>query len=206
MSRDARTSKSGPKSPPKSAPKNTLKSEPKSTPSSKPPWSVPVAVRDVPETGRHFDLVADESTRAAVASAIGLSALPRLTASLDVSRQGRDGLHVVGRVSATVGQTCVVTLEPIENEIDEVVELAFAPAPDESDESAGHSKVADDDAPEPLVGGMVDLGGVATEFLSLGIDPYPRKAGVEFAAPAVEDDTPHPFAALAALKKGQGDS
>ena len=51
---------------------------------------------------------------------------------------------------------------------------------------------------------MVDLGVVATEFLSLGIDPYPRKAGVEFAAPAVEDDTPHPFAALAALKKGAG--
>ena len=61
-------------------------------------------------------------------SAIGLSALPRFTASLDVSRQGRDGLHVVGRVSATVGQTCVVTLEPIENEIDEAVELVFAPA------------------------------------------------------------------------------
>jgi hypothetical protein len=99
----------------------------------------------------------------------------------------------------------VVTLEPIENEIDEVVELEFAPA-DAADEGAGHSKVAVDDAPEPLVGGVVDLGGVATEFLNLGLDPYPRKAGVEFAAPTVEDDTPHPFAALAALKKGQGDS
>jgi uncharacterized metal-binding protein YceD (DUF177 family) len=169
---------------------------------------MPVAVRDIPETGRHFDLVADENTRAAVANAIGLRALPRVAASLDVSRQGRDGLRVIGRVSATVGQTCVVTLEPIENEVDEAVELVFAPAaaPDPDDESGGHSKVADDDAPEPLVGGVVDLGGVATEFLSLGLDPYPRKAGVEFAAPAVEDDTPHPFAALAALKKGQGDS
>ncbi len=190
MSRDTRPTKSGPDSKPAY---------------SKPPWSVPVAVRDVPETGRLFELVADENTRAGVANAIGLRALPRLAASLDVSRQGRDGLRVVGRVSATVGQTCVVTLEPIENEIDEVVELEFAPA-DAADESAGHSKVADDDAPEPLVGGVVDLGVVATEFLSLGIDPYPRKAGVEFAAPAVEDDTPHPFAALAALKKGQGDS
>jgi uncharacterized metal-binding protein YceD (DUF177 family) len=193
MSRDARP------------PKGTLKSASKSMPDSRPPWSVPVAVRDIPETGRHFDLVADENTRAAVANAIGVRALPRLAASLDVSRRDRDGLRVVGRVSAVVGQTCVVTLEPIENEIDEVVELEFAPA-DAADESAGHSKVADDDAPEPLVGGVVDLGGVATEFLSLGIDPYPRKAGVEFAAPAVEDDTPHPFAALAALKKGQSDS
>jgi uncharacterized metal-binding protein YceD (DUF177 family) len=180
----------------------------KITPGSKPPWSVPVAARDIPETGRRFDIVADENARAAVAHAIGLRALPRLTASLDVSRQGRDGLHVVGHVSATVGQICVVTLEPIENEIDEAVDLMFAPAtaPEVSDDGGGHSKVVADDAPEPLVGGMVDLGAVATEFLSLGIDPYPRKADVEFAAPAVEDDTPHPFAALAALKKGQGDS
>jgi uncharacterized metal-binding protein YceD (DUF177 family) len=170
---------------------------------------VPVAVRDVPEAGRHFDLVADENTRAAVAKAIGLDVLPRFTASLDVSRRGRDGLHVVGRVSATVGQTCVVTLEPIENEIDEPVELEFAPdaAPEEFGEDDGHSRVvADDDAPEPLVGGVVNLGAVATEFLSLGIDPYPRKAGAAFAAPAAEDDTPHPFAGLAALKKDQGGS
>ena len=169
---------------------------------------MPVAVRDVPETGRRFDLVADENTRAAVAHAIGLRALPRFAASLDVSRQGRDGLRVVGRVSATVGQDCVVTLEPIENEIDEAVDLAFAPAvaPEASDESDVHSQVVADDAPEPLVGGMIDLGEVATEFLSLGLDPYPRKADAAFATPAAEDDTPHPFAALAALKKGQGES
>ncbi|HZO45372.1 MAG TPA: DUF177 domain-containing protein [Xanthobacteraceae bacterium] len=208
MSRDYRppkgTLKNATKGMSKSAPARTPAGVPASTPDSRPPWSVPVAVRDIPETGRHFDLVADENARAAVAEAVGLRSLPRLTASLDVSRQGRDGLHVTGRVSATVGQTCVVTLEPIENEINEPVEVVFAP--EAADESVGHSQVAEDDAPEPLVGGAIDLGGVATEFLSLGIDPYPRKAGVEFDAPAVEDDTPHPFAALAALKKGQGDS
>jgi uncharacterized metal-binding protein YceD (DUF177 family) len=204
MSRDARPPRSMPKRTPKSEPKRTPTSEPKS----RPPWSVPVAVRDIPETGRRFELVADENIRAAVAHAIGQRALPRLAASLDVSRQGRDGLRVVGRVSATVGQNCVVTLEPIENEIDEAVDLVFAPAValEASDESDVHSRVVDDDAPEPLVGGTVDLGVVATEFLSLGIDPYPRKADAAFAALAAEDDTPHPFAALAALKKGQGES
>ena len=28
-----------------------------------------------------------------------------------------------------------------------------------------------------LVGGTVDLGAIATEFLILGLDPYPRKTG-----------------------------
>jgi uncharacterized protein DUF177 involved in 23S rRNA accumulation len=114
-------------------------------------------------------------------------------------------------VSATVGQTCVVTLEPIDNEIEEAVDLTFAPAAAAAasapDESGTRTRMAADDAPEPLLGGVVDLGVVATEFLTLGIDPYPRKSGAEFAAPATGDgDAAHPFAALAALKKGQGGS
>lgn len=177
-------------------------------PKGKPPWSAPVAVHEVPETGRHVDLVADENTRAAVAVAIGLRTLPRLEASFDVTRHGREGLRVVGRVSATVGQTCVVTLEPIDSEIEEAVDLTFVPSaasavPDE--DGGGRSRLAADDAPEPLLGGVVDLGVVATEFLTLGIDPYPRKSGAAFSAPAAgDDDATHPFAALAALKKGQG--
>jgi uncharacterized protein DUF177 involved in 23S rRNA accumulation len=176
-------------------------------PKGRPPWSAPVAVHEVSETGRRIDLVADDSTRAAVAHAIGLRALPRLAASFDVTRHGREGLHVVGQVSATVGQTCVVTLEPIDNEIEEAVDLTFAPAAAAPDESGTRTRMAAEDTPEPLLGGVVDLGVVATEFLALGIDPYPRKSGAEFAAPAAGDgDAALPFAALAALKKGQGGS
>ena len=52
---------------------------------------------------------------------------------------------------------------------------------------------------------MVDLGAIATEFLLLGIDPYPRKPGVVFEALADDEyDTAQPFSALAALKKRQG--
>lgn len=173
----------------------------------RPLWSAPVAIHAVPETGRHVDLVADEATRAAVAQSMGLRALPRLEATFDVSRHGREGLHVVGRVFATIGQICVVTLESIDSEVDEPVDLMFKPA-DEAEMSSERvdSEVADEDAPEPLVGGVVDLGVVATEFLSLGIDPYPRKAGAEFSAPVAGDDAAHPFAALAALKKGQAGS
>jgi Large ribosomal RNA subunit accumulation protein YceD len=174
-----------------------------------PAWSAPVAIHDVPETGRRVDLVADENARAAVAEAIGLRALPRLAASFDVTRHGREGLHVVGRVSATVGQTCVVTLEPVDNEIEEAIDLLFAPATVQElpeDDGAGR-RVAAADAPEPLVGGVVDLGVVATEFLTLGIDPYPRKPGAEFTdLTAQDDDSSRPFAALAALRKGRSSS
>ena len=60
------------------------------------PWNVPVALHEVPETGRHFELAADERTRAAIATLAGLRALPRLHAVFEVTPRGRDGLHVVG--------------------------------------------------------------------------------------------------------------
>jgi uncharacterized metal-binding protein YceD (DUF177 family) len=167
-------------------------------------WHVPVAIEDIAETGSHFDLAANADVRAIVAKLAGLRDLPRFEAAFDVTRHGGAGLHVVGRISATVGQTCVVTLEPLVNEVDEAIDLIFTPATAPS-ESATEQNVGDEkvDAPEPLVGGRVDLGALATEFLILGLDPYPRKSGAIFVPP--EDVTPQdgPFAALAGLKKGQ---
>jgi hypothetical protein len=61
------------------------------------------------------------------------------------------------------------------------------------------------DVPEVLVGGGIDLGAIATEFLILGLDPYPRKPDAAlFQGSPVGEDAAHPFAPLAALKKGQG--
>jgi uncharacterized metal-binding protein YceD (DUF177 family) len=168
------------------------------------PWSVPVAVHEIPETGKRFDLIADERVRAAVTRLAGLQSLPRFEAVFDVTRRGRDGLRVAGVVSATVGQICVVTLEPMENVVEEPVDLVFTPdagVPPLADGDAGPDAAASPDAPEPLTGNSVDLGAIAIEFLLLGIDPYPRKPDAIFEAPATGEASAHPFAALATLKK-----
>jgi hypothetical protein len=182
------------------------------------PWQIPVVIEDVAETGRHFDLVADSDVRAAVAQVVGLRELPRLQANFDVTRHGADGLRVCGRVSATVGQNCVVTLEPLANEVEEDIDLLFAPASPPVERKAGERKTGEDEAgeagserpqrswngPEPLIGGIVDLGALATEFLILGLDPYPRKPGAVFEAPQDVKPDPGPFAALAGLKEKHG--
>lgn len=169
-------------------------------------WSVPVRADDVPEGGRHVEIHADSRTRDALARAAGLLDLVRLDATFDVTRYGRRGLHVAGTVSASVRQACVVTLDPVDNEVEETVDLAFVPG----HEAAASAAVAPDgtvdvSAPEPLVNGTVDLGAIATEFLMLGIDPYPRKPDAGFAPPAAEGASDHPFAALAALHKDKRD-
>jgi uncharacterized metal-binding protein YceD (DUF177 family) len=164
------------------------------------PWSVPVIVEDIPEAGLHIEVDAPAEARAAVAELAAVREVARLAAELDLARKGA-GVRVSGRVQARVGQTCVVTLEPVENEIDEPVDVTFAPpgadAPAAPEDGA-------DEPPDALINGKIDLGAVATEFLILGIDPYPRKPGAEFSAPKAEDEGDRPFAALAALKKRPG--
>src|ERR1700719_1836244 len=131
------------------------------------PWQVPVALEDVAEAGRHFELVADNDLRAAVARLVGLRDFPKLQATFDVTRHGTDGLHISGRMSATVGQNCVVTLEPLVNEVEEDIDLVFAPPQPAVARKAGEDEVVEDASerpqrswkrPERLVGGVVDLG------------------------------------------------
>jgi uncharacterized metal-binding protein YceD (DUF177 family) len=169
-------------------------------------WSVPVRRDDVPESGLHLDLAADETVRAAVAALAGVRALPRFTASFDVMPLG-DGLKVTGEIGASVDQTCVVTLEPMTSELHEPIDLVFvapgAGAP--PDETVADIEPVGDEM-EFLVDGVADLGAAATEFLLLAIDPYPRKPDAVFEAPPSDDPAAHPFAALAALKKGPGET
>ena len=89
------------------------------------PWSVPVAVDDIPDTGLHMATEAPAAVRAELAELAEVRDLPQLAAVFDLTRQGAE-VHVTGQVSARVGQTCVVTLEPIESAVEEAVDLAFA--------------------------------------------------------------------------------
>jgi hypothetical protein len=174
------------------------------------PWRVPVAVEKIPDTGLHRDLEADQATRDAVADVGGLRAVLSVQASLDVTPMRGGRFHVAGRVRARIEQTCVVTLEEIESDIDEPIDLIFAP-PDQIpemaalvDEAHENDRESDEDTPdppEPVENGIIDLGRLATDALYLAVDPYPRKPDAVF-EPLVEAPDPedHPFAALKALQ------
>ncbi len=171
------------------------------------PWSVPVVVAQLPDTGLHRDIEADPAARASMADVGGLREVLSASASLDVTPERGGRVHVTGRVRARIGQTCVVTLDPIENEIDEPIDLIFAPPeqiPELSDlvDEAAESDGEIPDPPEPIINGVIDLGRLATDALFLAVDPYPRRPDAVFEPLIVAaDPMDHPFAALQALQR-----
>ncbi|MDE5444831.1 DUF177 domain-containing protein [Bradyrhizobium sp. CSA207] len=177
------------------------------------PWRVPITVAHVPDTGLHRKLEASAAERRAMAELAGLREILSAQAAFDVTPKSGGRVHVTGYVRARVGQTCVVTLDPIENEIDEEIDLMFAPEAEvrrladlieEGQDNEEPPEIAD--PPEAIVGGVIDLGRLATDALFLAIDPYPRKSGAVFEAEVTTSDPgDHPFAVLKALQDKKKD-
>lgn len=172
----------------------------------KPPFSYLVKVGHVSANPVTVRLSADVEERGALAEAWKVLAVGSFEAELDVSRWKRDGVRIKGSLHARLTQACVVTLEPVESEIDEPFEALFVPEGSRLArmETGETGEVVVDpegpDMPESFAGDSIDVSAVVTEFAALAIDPYPRKEGVEF-SPHVEGekDREHegsPFAVL----------
>lgn len=168
-------------------------------------FSRPVVLDDLPEEGLAVDLTADETECNAVARRLGLRGVSRfgLTGRLDRELLS-GGFRLSGKVSATVTQTCVVTLEPVEAEVRAAISRGFVAAePDEIAPEEGEIDAMAEDPPDPAPGGIADLGEVATEELALALEPYPRKAGAAWPEDGLEQgpgEPGGPFAVLRQLK------
>ena len=142
--------------------------------------SIPVPVHEIGGGGRTVSFSADETGRAGLADRFALRAVLELTLEGKLGT-GRDGdYRFRGRLKARVVQACVVTLEPVENTIDESMALRFVRS-DEVDES-GHEvmvEAEEEEEVEPMSGDIVDLGPATAEQFGVALDPYPRKPGAE---------------------------
>ncbi|CAH1650010.1 conserved hypothetical protein [Hyphomicrobiales bacterium] len=182
------------------------------TPERKPaPLSHPIRIEAIRQRGTEIVVRAEPPQFPAIARLLGLASLEALEARYLLTRNG-ERVKLEGRIQARLQQTCVVTLDPFPVQLDVPVKLDFAPEEDieassrraERDDAEIDIEVLlnEEDPPEPIVDGVIDLGSVTLEFLALALDPYPRKPGANFETPAGEAGAESPFAALAKLKRG----
>jgi hypothetical protein len=170
--------------------------------------SRPVRVDHLPREGQLVTIEATPAEREGLASFYKLPDIAALTATLRVEPWGRGGARVTGAVHGELTQLCIVSVEPFPAIVDEEVDVRFAP-PTAADRKFPMEKevqtfsLTDEDEPDPIIDGKIDLGALTAEFFALGLDPYPRKPGAVLdGEPTDLEQTASPFAAL--VRKGAG--
>lgn len=165
-----------------------------------------ISLDALPAKGRYEKLFAEPDELSDIAQEFGLVALQVLKSELEV-QPWRSGLRVRGKIIAEVVQSCTITLEPVTQSIDELLDRVFLPeseieAPPTDSEGAIILDADKDDTPEVLIGPMFNLGQIVLEQLALEIDPYPKAPGAELGD--VYQQELHvresPFSALEGLK------
>ena len=161
------------------------------------PLSEAIRINEI-GSGLDRTLEPDEAARGRIARALDLAALDSFKATLKVVPAGQAGWRLSGHLTASAVQTCGITLEPLPVEIDQrfAIDLVEALETPEEDEV---EVTLDDDAPDLIEDGRIDLGQYAVEQLALTLDPFPRKSGAEFVQPE-EPAEISPFAVLKSFR------
>jgi uncharacterized metal-binding protein YceD (DUF177 family) len=140
-----------------------------------------------PEFSRHFvadllgtgavtqTLAASPAECTALAKRLGLLELIQLSATVTLERTLGGLIHVTGRLEADIVQTCVVTLVAFPSHVEDSFALDFGDAGDTHGDEIDVDP--DHDPPEPIEGGIIDLGELVTQYLALALDPYPHAPG-----------------------------
>lgn len=177
--------------------------------------SRPVNVATLPKKGQRLSYEANAAVLAQLASDFDIDAVENLVADAEIMPWKRGGITVNGRVRASLIQPCAITGDPLNTQIDEVIDLVLVPegsplaVPEVSDTGELIIDPEGDDLPETFAFDHIDLGAIWMEHFALGFDPYARKDGADLSETVqalngddVETDAKadNPFAALEALK------
>lgn len=164
------------------------------------------AVEDIPETGLTVERSATAEERDEIARALDLPGCRSLVVRYALVPRGGGHVHLSGALQAQVDQTCVVTLEPLLNDVAATFKVDYWPETEMPEPSGGEVDVQDEADLEPIVAGHIEVGRVVFESLAGAIDLFPRKPGVTFEQPEDPGDgggSASPFAALAKIKNKQ---
>ena len=119
----------------------------------------------------------------------------KLQATVAYIRDGEYSLN--GKISASVTDKSVISLEPVSYEVSDSFKTIFSKYTEETDDNF------DIDSPdtEILESDEIDAGKIAAEYLALSLDPFPHKEGEVFEYKGQNSaESNNPFAELQKLK------
>lgn len=183
-------------------------------------FSYKIRADKVDEKQETYHIEADDEARKDLAERLKVVSVDSLSADISVQRIQGFVIAVKGSLAGLVTQESKVSLEPVQEKVEDSFEAFFA----ENTNAVSFARKRQEhimenhdpevsflderDDPEPIENGQVDLGEVVAQYLSLALNPFPKREEEHF--PVGDDDLhaeetgqlpENPFAKLEALKE-----
>ena len=142
-----------------------------------------IDLREVKTNILRASITADKMQRGEIAHLLDLLALDRLEARYEISKLAKGRFRLDCEITAHVSQSCIVTLKPVSDVINENITVELWPLEDIPLQIGNGENLFDPmqaDPPEAIRAGGIDLGGIVYEYLAMAINPYPRCEGAIF--------------------------
>jgi len=167
----------------------------------------PLRISDMPKSkNTSFDVKFSDAEMIVIASILSAVSVKKMRIMGNISPSGTKDWILKATIGATVTQTCVVTLDPVQTRVDTPITLIFS-ADYQVEGGDSVTEMTTDENIEPLTD-VIDLATIAIEAIALALPDYPKSPNAQlevstFAAkgikPMTDADT-KPFASLASLK------
>ncbi|MGI9351496.1 MAG: YceD family protein [Rhizobiaceae bacterium] len=167
-----------------------------------------VKLYGLPNSGKVVDLKADNAILEAIANITDADEVLDFEANLLVKPWNANGASVTGKIRTQIRQTCVVSLEEMENWLEFTVSRYFLPDNDPVFSNQLYQEgelMVDpeaDDLPDHLEDSSIDIWAVLIEEMNLHIDPFPKLEKLDNVKSSEKESQPgtrKPFAGLKAL-------
>ncbi len=168
-------------------------------------FSYPLKIEDINQGEQTYQLRANKAQLETLREILQIPAVNYFEADIKLTFQKKKGiLDVSGEVRAGLTLISVISLDEFKRDYKNDFTVTY-------DTNATYEQIREidedieDDVPDIVIDGKIDLGNIAIEQLALVMEDHPRKEGEEFTS-FIEDDTPvkeNPFAVLSKLKKDE---
>jgi uncharacterized metal-binding protein YceD (DUF177 family) len=170
-----------------------------------PEFSRILDVNTVGNAVKEHKLIAKPEERKALVKRFNILALDFFEAIYTVEKIPNNSFKIVGQLKAKITQACVATADPVEEKIMEDFCLILRPENPkpkaEQDLDLSSLSVESEEEIEIPPNGKIDMGEVFAQYLSLSLNPYPRKEDSAFSHKEFEDSSKsNPFDILKDLK------
>jgi uncharacterized metal-binding protein YceD (DUF177 family) len=169
-------------------------------------FSYPLIVEDLSANEKLFALKANDAERAYIKDVLKVPAVKTFDAEIKVKFSKKEHrLDVWGTIKTLLELESVISLELFNKKYN--IEFALVYDTKMTRKEQKELEELQDDVPEIITHGKIDLADIAIEQIALNMDDHPRKKGEKFDfKPNFDENEPtgkNPFEVLAKLKKTQ---